>query len=177
MKNLEIDIETYSSIDLSKCGVYKYAEAEDFEILLFGYSVDGGEGSGYTDPFEAKEFVAKTKVYSLAVAIGTAHGVYRGEPNLDLDRLERIRNEVDIPLVLHGASGLADEVVIESIKRGICKVNFATELRIAFSNGVKETLKENPEVIDPKKFGALGRDYVKAIVMEKMKVCGCIYRV
>jgi tagatose 1,6-diphosphate aldolase GatY/KbaY len=139
--------------------------------------LDGGEGKGFTDPFEAKEFVAQTKVNSLAVAIGTAHGVYKGEPRLDLDRLERIRKEVDIPLVLHGASGLADEVVIESIKRGICKVNFATELRIAYSNGVKETLKDNPEVIDPKKFGALGREYVKAVVMEKMKICGCIYRI
>ena len=80
--------------------------------------LDGGDG-GYTDPMEAKEFVERTGVSSLAVAIGTAHGVYKGEPKLDLDRLVEIRKVVDIPLVLHGASGLSDDAVKESIKRGL----------------------------------------------------------
>lgn len=71
--------------------------------------LDGGEGNGYTDPLEAKEFVERTGVTSLAVAIGTAHGVYKGVPKLDLDRLAEIRKVVDIPLVLHGASGLSEE--------------------------------------------------------------------
>lgn len=87
--------------------------------------LDGGSG-GYTDPMEAKEFAERTGIGSLAVAIGTAHGVYKGEPKLDLDRLAEIRKVVSIPLVLHGASGLSEEAVKESIKRGICKVNFAT---------------------------------------------------
>lgn len=134
--------------------------------------LDGGAG-GYTVPEEAKEFVERTGVGSLAVAIGTAHGVYKGEPKLDLDRLTEIRKLVDIPLVLHGASGLSDEAVKESIKRGICKVNFATELRIAYSNGVKKVLSENPDVFDPKKYGAVGRENVKQLVMNRMKVCGC----
>ena len=73
--------------------------------------LDGGEGNGYTDPLEAKEFVERTGVTSLAVAIGTAHGVYKGVPKLDLDRLAEIRKVVDIPLVLHGASGLSEEAV------------------------------------------------------------------
>ena len=133
--------------------------------------LDGGSG-GYTDPSEAKEFVERTGVSSLAVAIGTAHGVYAGEPKLDLDRLTEIRKVVDIPLVLHGASGLADEAVQESIRRGICKVNFATELRIAFSDGIKEVLKKEPGTIDPKKYGAAGRENVKQLVMQRIKVCG-----
>jgi len=132
--------------------------------------LDGGDG-GYTDPMEAKEFVERTGVSSLAVAIGTAHGVYKGEPKLDLDRLVEIRKVVDIPLVLHGASGLSDEAVQESIKRGICKVNFATELRIAYSEGVKKVLADAPETIDPKKYGAVGRENVKQLVMNRMKVC------
>ena len=107
-------------------------------------------GNGYTDPMEAKEFVERTGVTSLAVAIGTAHGVYKGVPKLDLDRLAEIRKVVDIPLVLHGASGLSEEAVVESIKRGICKVNFATELRIAYTDGVKEFLAANPDAFDPK---------------------------
>lgn len=134
--------------------------------------LDGGAG-GYTVPEEAKEFAEKTGVDSLAVAIGTAHGVYSGEPKLDLDRLTEIRKLVDIPLVLHGASGLSDDAVRESIKRGICKVNFATELRIAYSDGVKKVLAENPDVFDPKKYGAVGRENVKQLVMNRMKVCGC----
>ena len=80
---------------------------------------------------------------------------------------------MDIPLVLHGASGLSEEAVRESIRRGICKVNFATELRIAFMDGVKEFLAEHPEVFDPKKPGAVGREKVKAVVASRMQMCGC----
>lgn len=135
--------------------------------------LDGGEGDGYTDPQQAKEFVERTGVTSLAVAIGTAHGLYKGEPKLDQERLSEIRAVVKVPLVLHGASGVPDEAVRESIRRGICKVNYATELRIAFSVGVKEVLNEKPDTIDPKKYGAAGKERVKAFVMEKMKNCGC----
>ncbi|MGL5330287.1 MAG: tagatose-bisphosphate aldolase subunit GatY [Peptostreptococcaceae bacterium] len=134
--------------------------------------LDGGDGSAYTDPIEAKEFVERTGVSSLAIAIGTAHGLYSGEPKLDLDRLSEIREVVSVPLVLHGASGVPDEAVAESIRRGICKVNYATELRIAYSNGVKKVLGDNPETIDPKKYGAVGLQFVKEFVKEKIMVCG-----
>ncbi len=134
--------------------------------------LDGGSG-GYTDPMEAKEFAERTGIGSLAVAIGTAHGVYKGEPKLDLDRLAEIRKVVSIPLVLHGASGLSEEAVKESIKRGICKVNFATELRIAYTDGVKEFLAANPDAFDPKKYGKVAMEHVKEIVKLRMKMCGC----
>ena len=126
-----------------------------------------------TDPEEAKEFVERTGVGSLAVAIGTAHGVYKGEPKLDLDRLAEIRKIVSIPLVLHGASGLSEEAVAESIKRGICKVNFATELRIAYTDGVKEYLAEYPDAFDPKKYGKVAMEHVKEIVKQRIEMCGC----
>ena len=74
--------------------------------------LDGGEGSAYTDPIEAKIFVDRTGVSSLAIAIGTAHGLYKGEPKLDLDRLSEIREVVSVPLVLHGGSGIPDETII-----------------------------------------------------------------
>lgn len=128
----------------------------------------------YTDPQEAKEFVERTGVSSLAVAIGTAHGLYQGEPKLDLNRLSEIREVVSIPLVLHGGSGVPDVMVQETIKRGICKVNYATELRIAYSDGVKKVLDKDPEVIDPKKYGLAGRESVKEFVKKKLEVCGCI---
>ena len=79
---------------------------------------------------------------------------------------------VTIPLVLHGTSGVPDDAVRECIRRGICKVNYATDLRIAFSRGVKAYLKENPDVFDPKKYGAAGREEVKRYVMDKIRVCG-----
>lgn len=135
--------------------------------------LDGGKGSTYTDPAEAKMFVRETGVNSLAVAIGTAHGIYKGEPKLDLERLTEIARAVALPLVLHGASGVPDETVKMAIERGICKVNYATELRIAYSEGVKEVLRENPETIDPKKYGSAGISKVKRFVKEKMIICGC----
>mgnify|MGYP002514937901 FL=1 len=134
--------------------------------------LDGGEGNGYTVPAEAAEFVEKTGVDSLAVAIGTAHGVYKGIPKLDLERISQIRQVVSVPLVLHGTSGVPDDTVRECIQRGMCKVNYATDLRIAFSNGVKEYLAANPDVYDPKKYCAKGRELVKQYVMQKILVCG-----
>lgn len=135
--------------------------------------LDGGDGDTFTDPLEAKEFVERTGVDSLAIAIGTAHGLYKGEPKVDLDRLIEIRKVVDTPLVLHGGSGIPDEVIKESIKRGICKVNYATELRIAYTNGLTRYLKENPNTIDPKKYNKAAMCEVKKFVMERIKVCGC----
>ncbi len=127
---------------------------------------------GYTDPDDAVKFVNETGITSLAVAIGTAHGIYKGEPKLDFDRLSEIRKVVSIPLVLHGASGVPDESVKECIRRGISKVNFATELRIAYSDGIKAFLKENPDAFDPKKYDAVGMEHVTELVKNKIRVCG-----
>ncbi len=131
------------------------------------------EADTNTDPQEAKEFVARTGVTSLAVAIGTAHGFYVGTPVLDKERLSLIRNVVDIPLVLHGASGLSDEDVKDCVARGICKVNFATELRKAFTDACRKLAAADPDAFDPKAFGKVGMAAVTELVMNRMKVCGC----
>ena len=136
--------------------------------------LEGGDDNPYTDPAQAVEFVERTGIDSLAVAIGTAHGVYKGEPKLDLDRLSEIREVVSIPLVLHGTSGVPDATVTECVKRGICKVNYATDLRIAFTKGVKSVMEADPNVIDPKKYNAAGREEVKKYVMQKMEVVGSV---
>ncbi|RKM56708.1 class II fructose-1,6-bisphosphate aldolase [Butyrivibrio sp. XB500-5] len=127
---------------------------------------------GYTEVDDAVRFVKETGVSSLAVAIGTAHGIYKGVPKLDVDRLSEIKKVVSIPLVLHGASGVPDDAVKECIKRGISKVNFATELRIAFSDGLKEYLQENPDTFDPKKYCTAGSSKVTELVKAKIRVCG-----
>ena len=160
---------TKSVVEVCKSGKVP-VEAELGKVGGKEDDLDGGDG-GYTDPNQAKEFVERTGVDSLAVAIGTAHGIYKGEPKLDLDRLSEIREVVDIPLVLHGTSGVPDEVVTECVNRGICKVNYATDLRIAFTKGVKKVLDADASTIDPKKYNAQGREEVKEYVKSKIIVC------
>lgn len=133
-----------------------------------------GDDNPYTDPAEAKLFVESTAVDSLAVGIGTSHGVYKGIPKVNVERLKEIKAVVDIPLVLHGTSGVPDEQVIECIKNGICKVNYATDLRIAFTKGIKAYMEKDPEAFDPKKYSALGMEEVKKYVMQKMEVVGSV---
>ncbi|MDY3208399.1 tagatose bisphosphate family class II aldolase [Clostridium baratii] len=126
----------------------------------------------YTNPEQAKDFVEKTGIDSLAVAIGTAHGLYKGKAKLDFDRLKEIREKVDIPLVLHGASDVPDELVKKAISLGICKVNVATDLKIPFSDAVKKYFIDNPTANDPRKYMTPGKEAMKAIVKHKIMVCG-----
>lgn len=122
----------------------------------------------FTDPKEAAEFVERTGCNSLAVAVGTAHGIYKGVPQINFDVLSKIHELVNIPLVLHGTSGVPDEQVTECIRLGVCKVNYATDLRIAFTRGIKEYMKDNPDAFDPKKYGAAGIEEVKKYTAQKM---------
>ena len=129
-------------------------------------------GIQYTDPDQAAEFVRRTGIASFAPAIGTAHGVYKDTPRLDLDRLAEIRARVQVPLVLHGTSGVPDDTVKECIQRGICKVNYATELRITFTDAVRAALGAMPDAFDPKKYLAAGREAVAEKVCHLITVCG-----
>jgi len=130
-----------------------------------------GTSGGYTEPEDAAKFMRETGVGSLAVGIGTAHGFYKVKPVLDVERLSRIRAAVDVPLVLHGGTGLADDVIQDCIRRGIRKVNYATELRAAYSSAVKEAFAGDPDIIDPKKFGKPARERVMELVKHKIAVC------
>lgn len=144
------------------------------EIGCVGGKEDDSEGrSGYTVPAEAVSFESETGVSSMAVGIGTAHGVYRAEPVLDMRLLRKLVESISSPLVLHGASGLTDSAIRECVREGICKVNFATELRIAYSEGVRQVLCGEVSVFDPKTYGKSGRSRVQELVMERIKVCGC----
>ena len=126
----------------------------------------------YTNPDEAVRFVRETGVDSLAIAIGTAHGFYKGKPKLAFDRLTEIRNVVSIPLVLHGSSGVPDEDVRRAVELGICKVNFATELRVAYTDAVRAALAADGAIYDPKKYGEPGREAVVALVRHRIRICG-----
>ncbi|EHJ7498977.1 tagatose-bisphosphate aldolase subunit KbaY, partial [Salmonella enterica] len=133
-------------------------------------SVDA-ENAFLTDPQEARRFVELTGVDSLAVAIGTAHGLYTKTPQIDFQRLAEIREVVDIPLVLHGASDVPDEYVRRTIELGVCKVNVATELKIAFATAVKKWFTENPEGNDPRYYMRVGMDAMKEVVRSKITIC------
>lgn len=133
-------------------------------------SVDA-ENAFLTDPQEARRFVELTGVDSLAVAIGTAHGLYTKTPQIDFQRLAEIRGVVDIPLVLHGASDVPDEYVRRTIELGVCKVNVATELKIAFATAVKKWFTENPEGNDPRYYMRVGMDAMKEVVRSKITIC------
>ena len=134
-------------------------------------------GTAYTDPDDALRFVRETGCSSLAVGIGTAHGIYKGTPVLDTGRLSVIKDKLvsaglELPLVLHGASGLSEKAIRECISRGIAKVNFATELRQAYTEGVKEYLLSDPDCFDPKKYGRTAMKKVQEAVIRRIEVCG-----
>lgn len=126
----------------------------------------------YTDPDLAEEYVQRTGVDSLAIAIGTAHGLYRGIPRLDFNRLSEIRERVSVPLVLHGASGVPDELIREAIHRGIAKINIATELKIPFVRELRAFLGNHPDEIDPRKYFLPARKAYAQVVEEKIKLAG-----
>jgi len=148
-----------------------------------------------TDPDAAKEFVKKTGVDALAVAIGTSHGAYKfkAEPKLDFERLRQIREKVSVPLVLHGASsvpqwiiekavkygaelagakGIPEEHIKKAISFGIAKVNIDTDLRLAFTATVREVLAKSPKEFDPRKILGPAKEAMKEVVKGKMRLFG-----
>jgi len=148
-----------------------------------------------TDPEAAKEFVELTNVDALAVAIGTSHGAYKfkGRPKLDFKRLTEIKGKVDVPLVLHGASGvpawiiekatkygaqlagakgMPDESIKQAIRLGIAKINIDTDLRLAFTATIREVLATAPSQFDPRKILGPAREAMKEVVKNKMRLFG-----
>ena len=126
----------------------------------------------YTDPEEARYFVEKTGVDCLAIAIGTAHGQYKGEPRLDFDRLETIYNLVKIPIVLHGSSGVPDDQIKRAISLGVRKVNIDTNIREAFVERARKVMVDNPDEIDPRKILGPAREAGIEIIREKIRLFG-----
>ena len=173
-------------------GVVVEAELGRLAGIEDSIKVDGRSAS-FTDPDEAAEFVAKTGVDSLAVAIGTSHGAYKfkGEPYLDFERLEQISKLLpNTPLVLHGAStvlpefvalcnkyggnipgaqGVPEEMIRTATKHGVCKVNIDTDLRLAMTAEVRRCLIEHPEEFDPRKYLSPARDAIREMVRHKIK--------
>ncbi|MEC0229539.1 class II fructose-1,6-bisphosphate aldolase [Paenibacillus alba] len=126
------------------------------------------------DPEECSQFIERTGVLTLAPAIGTAHGIYKGEPNIDFARIAQIADRVAAPLVLHGGSGIPAEQVRRAVALGMAKMNIATELRIAFTDAIKQVFTANPEENDPRKYMVPAKEAAKRLAIEKMQLCGCV---
>ena len=173
-------------------GVVVEAELGKLAGIEDNINVDARSAT-FTVPEEAAEFVEKTGVDSLAVAIGTSHGAYKfkGEPYLDFERLKKIHSLIpDTPLVLHGAStvlpefvkkcndyggdipgaqGVPEDMIKEAAKHGVCKVNIDTDLRLAMTAEIRKHLAEHPADFDPRKYLGPARDAIKGMVQHKIK--------
>ena len=141
-------------------------EAELGYVAKLGQSKDH---IGFTEPSEAKRFVEETGVNALAVAIGSAHGFYKEEPKLDLERLSAISAATDAALVLHGGSGIPNNTLRDAIVRGICKINLATEIKNIFMKTLKKNLSQSEE-IDLRKVFPVATVAVSELVQAKLKV-------
>ncbi|MDP2917937.1 MAG: class II fructose-bisphosphate aldolase [bacterium] len=130
------------------------------------------KGLEYTDPLQAKEYVERTGVDSLAVSVGTSHGLFRTEIRFDI--LEEIRSLVNIPLVLHGASGETRLDIRKAIRSGVNNINIDTELRVAFASSLKEFFGRDKEENDPRKILAASCDAVQKVVEEKLDLVGSV---
>jgi fructose-bisphosphate aldolase class II len=124
-----------------------------------------------TDPEQAKEFVEKTGIDSLAIACGSVHAMKAAAAELDIPRIKAIHEQVpNTPLVLHGSSGVRAESMVAGIEQGLCKINVATYLNQALVRGMKEGFDKHPDEVDPRKFLSIGREYVKEAVREKIRL-------
>ncbi|MBE6739186.1 MAG: class II fructose-bisphosphate aldolase [Ruminococcaceae bacterium] len=150
---------------------HSFGASVEGEIGHVGNAIDGDgvEDDMYTTPEEAVNFVKDTGVDALAVAIGTAHGVYKTKPKLDLERLKAIRKACDTPLVLHGGSGLSDDDFRNSIRDGIAKVNIFTDLCVAGAKAMEEGIKEGKGYLEIRNMKV---EEIKKCVINKMKLFG-----
>lgn len=153
--------------------VVKYAQKFNANVEAeLGYVAKLGQmhnKSGFTEPDEARIFVEETGVNALAVAIGSAHGFYKEEPKLDMERLSNINDVTSAVLVLHGGSGVPKQQLQEAIRRGICKINIATEIKNIFMKTLAELLRETNE-IDLRKVFPPATDAVNKLIQQKINI-------
>lgn len=157
--------------------VVKYAHARNVSVEAELGTVGGDEdgvigGIMYANPAECKELVERTGVDCLAPALGSVHGPYKGEPNLGFVEMEEISTLTDVPLVLHGGTGIPTKDIQRSISLGTAKINVNTENQIAATKVIREVLEKDTKVYDPRKYLSPARDAIKATVIGKMREFG-----
>ncbi len=149
----------------------RYGASVEAEIGHIGGSEDGmASDSLYARTDECVIMARKTKITALAPALGSVHGLYKGEPNLDFTRMLEIGIQTDLPLVLHGGTGIPDDKLLQAIECGVCKINFNTELQIAWKRYVNNFISQNPNEYDPRKVIGSGERAIKAVVRTKVSL-------
>lgn len=147
------------------------------EVGHIGGSEDNVSSSvAYCEVADAVELAQTTGIDFFAPALGSVHGIYKGEPKLDFDRMQEIAKLTNLPLVLHGGSGIPDEMIQKGIACGICKLNINTDLQIVWSKAVREFLQENESVYDPRKIIKAGEEALKAEVRKKLELLGSMQK-
>jgi len=152
--------------------VVEYAKKHNVTVEAEIGRIGGSEDNIESTSFNAKledviKLVKETNINSVAPALGSVHGLYKGKPNLDFDTMKKISENVSIPLVLHGGTGIEQPLIKKAISCGINKININTELQIAWAKEVKKYIKENEEVYDPRKVISSGEEALKNTVKEK----------
>ncbi|MFC4811966.1 class II fructose-1,6-bisphosphate aldolase [Paenibacillus sp. GCM10023250] len=130
------------------------------------------EHASLAKPEEAIRFYEETGVDCLAIAVGTAHGMYKGEPKIHYDIIQKVADAIPVPVVLHGGSGVPDEAIRLSIAAGVGKINVNTENQVACTNAIREVLAANGSVYDPRKYLTPARNAMQAVVQEKIRLFG-----
>lgn len=126
----------------------------------------------YANINDCQKLLSEANIDFLAPALGTIHGLYHGKPHIEFSRAKEISEKLNIPLVLHGGTGIPDEMLLESINCGICKININTELQVKWSKEVRKYLKDNNDVYDPRKIIKSGEKAIKEAVIQKNKLLG-----
>ena len=133
----------------------------------------------YTDPEQAADFVRRTGVDRLAIAVGNIHGISLNEPTLDIERIKQIRTAVpdDVALVLHAGSGIPDDQIKAAITAGIANIHINTELRVAYTQALKDEFQKDPSNVIPYKYDASAREAMKTILRQKLQLFGAANRI
>ncbi|MBD8500460.1 class II fructose-1,6-bisphosphate aldolase [Paenibacillus sp. SC116] len=124
------------------------------------------------DPEEAIRFYEETGVDALAIAVGTAHGMYKGEPKLHFDIMEAVTSKIPVPIVLHGGSGVPDDAITKAVACGVGKINVNTENQVSFTKTIRESLAKQETVYDPRKYLTPARESIVEVVREKIRLFG-----
>ncbi|MGH1647770.1 ketose-bisphosphate aldolase [Enterococcus gilvus] len=176
VQDYEDNLEITKQVVALAHGVNVSVEAELGTIGNNGSAEGGSANIIYTDPDQAEDFVEKTGIDTLAVAIGTAHGLYPKDltPKLNIELLKELNQRIDLPFVLHGGSGNPDSEVSEAVKYGVAKVNLSSDLKSVFFDALRDILSKNPAMYEPNEVYPMANEKVKEVVRHKLSVLNTI---
>lgn len=172
----EYDID--KNIEITKQVVdYAHKNNISVEAEIGIISKNKNVNNNYATVEDCIKLYKNTNIDSIAPSVGTMHGLYKEKPNINYERIKEISNTINIPLVLHGGTGIPDEDIKKCIENGITKVNINTELQVEWSNAVKDYIKNNNDVYDPRKIISSGEENIKKVIKDKLHILKSINKI